>query len=240
MIAAVIHAVKRRRVRLAGAAVTVALTFALFACSPGSSSSPAPSPLLNPDPTALAAPAPETFRVAFETSKGRFVVEARRAWAPRGVDRFHYLVRHGYYDGARFFRVLDGFMAQFGFHGDPKVTAVWNELRIPDDPVTQSNRRGLMTFATGGPNTRTTQLFVNYGDNARLDGMGFTPFGEVVEGMAVVDSLYSGYGEGAPQGQGPDQFRIATEGERYLTREFPKLDYVKTARIEPGATRSGQ
>ena len=136
----------------------------------------------------------------------------------------------GYFDDTRFFRVLNGFMAQFGMSGDPRVNAAWEPLTIPDDPVKQTNTRGTVTFADGGPpNTRTTQLFINYGDNPNLDGMGFAPIGEVVDGMAVVDSLYSAYGEGAPDGGGPDQGRIASEGNAYLTKSFPKLDFIKRA-----------
>jgi peptidyl-prolyl cis-trans isomerase A (cyclophilin A) len=178
-----------------------------------------------------AQPAPDTVRVRFETSKGPFVVEAYRDWSPHGVDRFDQLTRMGYYNGVRFFRVLDGFMAQFGLSGDPGVTAAWHDRSIPDDPVTHSNKRGTVSFATRGPNTRTTQLFINYRDNVNLDGMGFTPIGVVTQGMNVVDSLYSGYGEGAPDGSGPDQIRAESEGNAYLQREFPKLDYVIKATV---------
>jgi peptidyl-prolyl cis-trans isomerase A (cyclophilin A) len=174
------------------------------------------------------------FRVRFETTRGPFMVEARRAWAPLGVDRFHQLVRLGYYDGVRVFRVVDGFVAQFGINGDPRVTAAWRERRIPDDSVTQTNRRGTLTFATGGPNTRTTQLFVNTVDNARLDARGFAPIGEVVEGLEVVDNFWRSYGEGAPRGKGPVQGRIVAEGEAYLAREFPRLEQVLTARVVEG------
>ena len=174
--------------------------------------------------------APDSFKVAFETSKGRVVVQVKRAWAPRGADRFYQLVNQHYYDGVKFFRVLPNFMAQFGVNGDPAVTAKWN-TNIPDDSVKQSNLRGAITFATAGPNTRTTQLFINKRDNQRLDGMGFAPFGRVVEGMAAVDSLYMGYGEGAPGGNGPSQDRIESEGNKYLNRFFPKLDSIITVRI---------
>jgi peptidyl-prolyl cis-trans isomerase A (cyclophilin A) len=169
--------------------------------------------------------------VRFETTKGPFVVEVTRAWAPRGADRFYNLVKAGYYDDVAFFRVVSGFMVQFGIHGDPRVSALWREARIPDDPVSQSNTRGMLTYATAGPDTRTTQLFVNFKDNAFLDSQGFAPFGRVVEGMAVVDSLYAGYGEGAPGGMGPDQGRAQAEGNAYLRGSFPKLDFVKTARL---------
>lgn len=174
--------------------------------------------------------APEVFRVKFETTRGQFVIEAHRAWAPLGVDRFHYLVRNGFYDGTRFFRVLGGFMAQFGINGDPRVTASWRERRMPDDAGKQSNSRGTVSFAHAGPGSRTSQLFINYIDNKGLDAS-FSPIGKVVEGMTVVDSLYKEYGEGAPMGNGPEQERIMKEGEQYLARDFPKLDQVKKAEI---------
>ena len=190
--------------------------------------------LTKPDRNAIATPAPDSFKVAVETSKGNFTILAHRDWAPLGVDRFYHLVRLGYYDDTRFFRVLSGFMAQFGVNGNPKVNAAWEPLTLEPDPVKQSNKRGMVTFAMGSaPDTRTTQLFINYGDNANLDAMGFAPIGEVVDGMAVVDSLYAEYGEGAPQGGGPDQGRIATEGNAYLTQSFPRLDFIRRARIVP-------
>jgi peptidyl-prolyl cis-trans isomerase A (cyclophilin A) len=175
--------------------------------------------------------APDTFKVRFETSKGDFVIEVRREWAPNGADRFYNLVKNGFYNEGRFFRAISGFMVQFGLNGDPKVSAAWRTQAIKDDPVKQSNVRGAVSFAMAGPNTRTTQIFINYGDNSRLDGMGFSPFGRVVEGMNVVDQLYADYGEGAPQGKGPSQGRIQQEGNAYLNSEFPKLDYVKKATI---------
>ena len=183
------------------------------------------------DPSRATEQAPDRFRVRFETTRGPFVVEVTRAWAPRGADRFYNLVRAGYYDDVAFFRVIEGFMVQFGIHGDPRVNAAWRAARIPDDPVTQSNRRGTVTYAMAGPDTRTTQLFINFKDNAGLDSQGFAPFGRVIEGMAVVDSLYSGYGEGAPRGMGPDQGRAQAEGNAYLRGSFPRLDLVKTARV---------
>src|SRR5436309_15796509 len=186
----------------------------------------------NPADPGFAVQAPDSFRARFTTTKGDFVIEVHRAWAPLGADRFYNLVRSGYYDGVRFFRVLPGFMAQFGLHGDTAVTAAWRERRIPDDPVERSNQRGMVTFATAGPGTRTTQIFINYGANDRLDASGFAPFGEVVVGMDVVDKLYGGYGEGAPQGRGPDQMRIHIEGEKYLARQFPKLDKITKATVE--------
>jgi peptidyl-prolyl cis-trans isomerase A (cyclophilin A) len=212
--------------------VFVAAIFALAtACSREPGTPRTGSPLAHPSAELLAERAPDTVRVRFETTKGPFVVEAYRAWSPHGVDRFYQLVHHGFYDDVRFFRVLSGFMAQFGLHGDPSVTAAWHDRTIPDDPVVHSNARGTITFATRGENTRTTQLFINYRDNANLDAMGFTPFGIVTEGMNVVDSLYSGYGEGAPEGQGPDQDRASSQGNAYLQRDFPKLDYITKATL---------
>jgi peptidyl-prolyl cis-trans isomerase A (cyclophilin A) len=183
------------------------------------------------NPAALRETAPATYKVRFETSKGAFVVDVNRAWAPNGADRFYNLVKNGFYDGVRFFRVLDGFMAQFGINGDPKISAQWREARIQDDPVRQSNRRGFITYAMAGPNTRTSQVFINFGDNSALDRQGFAPFGQVSSGMNVVDALHSGYGEGAPRGQGPDQGRVQTEGNAYLAKNFPRLDFVKKATI---------
>ena len=203
----------------------VALALVSAACRGGERPSPPP------DAATATAAAPDSFRARFETSAGDFVIAVHRAWAPRGADRFHELVRSGYYDGARFFRVISGFMVQFGLHGDPTVSAEWRERRIPDDPVRRTNVRGMVTFATAGAGTRTTQVFINYGSNDRLDAMGFAPFGQVIEGMEVVDRLYAGYGEGAPQGRGPNQGRIQMEGNAYLERAFPRLDYVRRATI---------
>src|SRR5438093_6181345 len=187
--------------------------------------------LSNPASAAMRQRAPGTFRARFETRKGSFVIAVQRDWAPLGADRFYNLVKSGYFDGARFFRVIPGFMAQFGIHGDPQVAAAWRDATIPDDPVREHNARGTVSFATAGPGTRTTQLFINYSDNGRLDGMGFSPFGRVVEGLDVVDRLYGGYGEGAPGGRGPDQSTIQAQGNAYLERAFPELDYVKRAEI---------
>jgi peptidyl-prolyl cis-trans isomerase A (cyclophilin A) len=175
--------------------------------------------------------APDTYRAGFQTSAGDFVVEVHREWSPAGADRFYNLVSNGYYDGTRFFRVLEDFIAQWGIHGDPEVSWAWAEATIPDDPVVQGNVRGTITYAMGGPNTRTTQVFINFKDNAYLDSSGFAAFGEVVEGMDVVDSLYKGYGEGAPQGNGPEQWMIHQDGNTYLESNFPELDYIIEARI---------
>jgi peptidyl-prolyl cis-trans isomerase A (cyclophilin A) len=183
-------------------------------------------------PAALNEKAPDTYKVRFETSKGAFVVTVHRDWAPLGADRFYNLVKNGFYDDCRFFRVIDGFMAQIGMNGNPAIQSAWTAARIQDDPVKQSNKRGFVTFAHAGPNTRTTQFFINFGDNAMLDRQGFPPIGEVTSGMDVVDKLYSGYGEGAPRGRGPSQGQITAEGNAYLTKDFPKLDYVKKATLE--------
>lgn len=183
------------------------------------------------DPSKAAQKAPENFKVKFVTTKGDFVLEVTRAWSPLGADRFYSLVKAGFFSDIAFFRVIGGFMAQFGIHGDPAVSAAWREASIQDDPVKQSNAKGYISYAMAGPNTRTTQFFINYGDNARLDGMGFSPFGKVVEGMNVVDSLYSGYGEGAPSGMGPNQGRIQMQGNAYLKADFPNLDYIKSAQL---------
>jgi peptidyl-prolyl cis-trans isomerase A (cyclophilin A) len=182
-------------------------------------------------PSAMKEQAPATFRAKFTTTKGDFVVEVTRAWAPLGADRFYNLVKNHFFDGAAFFRVLPGFVAQFGLSPRPEVSRVWASATIKDDPVTQSNRTGYLTFATAGRNTRTTQLFINLADNQNLDGMGFAPFGKVVEGMDVVQQFYSEYGEGAPGGNGPDQSRITNEGKPYLDRSFPLLDNIKVAMI---------
>ena len=183
------------------------------------------------NPAALTEKAPDTFKANFDTSKGSFTITVNRGWAPNGADRFYNLVKNGFYDDVKFFRVLDGFMAQVGIHGNPTIAKAWVGARIPDDPVKQSNKRGFVTFATGGPNTRTTQIFINFRDNAGLDKQGFSPFGEVTSGMNVVDRLYSGYGEGAPSGKGPDQQRVQGEGNTYLSKDFPRLDFVKAATI---------
>jgi cyclophilin family peptidyl-prolyl cis-trans isomerase len=182
-------------------------------------------------PAQLTEKAPDTYKANFDTSKGAFVVEVHREWAPNGADRFYNLVKNGFYDDIRFFRVLDNFMAQFGINGDPAIQSVWRSASLKDDPVKQSNKRGFITFATAGPNTRTTQVFINYKDNSSLDSQGFAPFGQVTSGMDVVDKLYKDYGEGAPRGRGPEQGRLQQEGNAYLTKDFPKLDYIKTATV---------
>jgi len=185
------------------------------------------------DPVKLTEKSPESFKVKFETTKGNFTVEVTRSLSPNGADRFYNLARSGYFKDVAFFRVIPGFMCQFGIHGDPKVSAAWREAQIPDDTVKGSNTRGAITFATAGPNTRTTQLFISFGDNSRLDRAGFSPFGKVTEGMDVVDKINGEYGEGAPSGRGPDQKRIQMEGNAYLKKDFPNLDYIKSATVVP-------
>src|SRR5215471_15875518 len=184
------------------------------------------------NPAALTEQAPATYKARFDTSKGVFVIDVRREWAPVGADRFYNLVKNGFYDDNRFFRVISGFMVQFGINGDPKISAPWRTAQIKDDPVRQSNKRGYITYAMAGPNTRTSQVFINFGDNGSLDSQGFSPFGRVISGMNVVDALNAEYGEGAPRGRGPDQSRLQSEGNVYLAKEFPRMDYIKKATIE--------
>ena len=221
------------------AVIVIAFTMIGLLWQPGQPVQAAPtgtpaadSALRDPKHPGMNRPCPSHFKVRFETSRGRFIVLVRRKWAPKGAGRFYNLVRNGYYDECRFFRVIRGFMAQFGIHGDPAVARVWQYATIKDDPVTQSNTRGRITFAkTNRPNSRTTQVFINYKNNSRLDSMGFAPFGEVTEGMRIVEELYAGYGEGAPRGSGPSQERIQDQGNEYLKKQFPKLDYIIKATI---------
>lgn len=173
-------------------------------------------------PDTLTEKAPDSYRARFATSRGDFVIEVHREWAPLGADRFYNLVKYGYYNDTRFFRVIRGFMAQIGIQGKPELNAIWREQRIADDPVKRSNLRGFASFATAGPGTRTTQFFINYADgNSRLDAMSFAPFGQVISGMDVVDSLYAEYGEGAPQGHGPDQGRDPKGGQHLPDARVP-------------------
>lgn len=187
--------------------------------------------LTSPGDSAFQAVAPDSFIARFETSRGDFFVQVVREWAPHGADRFYNLVRNGFYDGNRFFRVVDGFVVQWGVNGDPAVSQAWARQCIPDDPVIRPNTRPAITFAFGAPNTRTTQVFVNFGMNRRLDESGFAPFGEIIQGMSVVDSLYKGYGDGAPFGPGPDPVKLVKEGNAYLDREFPLVDSIVRARV---------
>lgn len=187
-------------------------------------------PLFNP---ALAAEqAPANFTIKLDTTQGEVLIDVTRAWSPNGADRIYNLVKAGYYDDIAFFRVVQGFMAQVGINGHPGANAAWRAATIPDDPVTQSNKRGYVTFAkTGAPNSRSTQIFINFVDNSRLDDMGFAPFG-VVRDMTSIDKLNGEYGEGAPQGRGPNQARVQGEGNAYLRAEFAQLDYIKKATIQ--------
>ena len=188
--------------------------------------------LLNPYHDIWQETAPELFKVRVETTKGDFVIEAHRNWAPIGVDRFYNLVRSGFFDDSRFYRVRVGFIAQFGLPGNPEITKAWEKRTMPDDSVKQSNIRGTIAYAMTGPDTRTTQLYINYGDNSRLDEQGFAPIGRVIEGMAVVDSLYSGYDESAGGGmRGGKQGKILEFGNAHLDKEFPKLDRLEKAYI---------
>jgi len=196
--------------------ILLAFLLTLLGCSSGSQTSENAQPVT----------APNEFKVKFDTSKGPFIVEVHRDWAPYGVDRFYELVKSGFYDDARFFRVVPGFVVQWGMHRDPRVSAQWSQRNIPDDPVRQSNLPGYITYATRGPATRTTQLFINLGNNASLDSQGFAPFGKVTDGMDVVTSLYSGYG------QTPQQPLIEQQGNEYLKSQFPNLDYIKSTKIE--------
>lgn len=183
-------------------------------------------------PALLTRTAPATYKVKFTTTKGDFVITVTRAWSPLGADRFYNLVRHHFYDNTTFFRVLRGFVVQWGISAYPAVSAAWSHAPIKDDPVVQSNLRGYLTYAkSSAPDSRTTQVFINLVDNKRLDAMGFAAFGQVTEGMDVVEALYSGYGEGAPDGQGPEQDKIEKLGKAYLDKGFPQLDSIKAATL---------
>jgi peptidyl-prolyl cis-trans isomerase A (cyclophilin A) len=212
-----------------------AATFVAMAAAAAGVQAQAPAPKKSlMAPAAFKETAPDTYNVKFDTSVGEFVIKVTRAWAPNGADRFYNLVKNGFYDETRFFRAVPNFMVQFGIHGNPTVAKVWQNARIPPDKVTQSNKKGFITFAMGAtPDTRTTQVFINFRANTNLDSMGFAPFGEVVSGIEVVDKIYTGYGEGAPRGSGPAQGRVVAEGNAYLIKSFPKMDYIKTATIAP-------
>lgn len=198
------------------------LAVGLTSCSNTEKATTGAGPL---DPSKWTQQSPPSFKARFETTAGAFTVEVQREWAPLGADRFYNLVKSGYFNGARFFRVVPGFVVQFGLNPDPAVTGAWKNTNLQDDPVRRSNGRGFLTFATAGPNTRTTQLFINLGDNLRLDQMGFSPFGLVTEGMETVDKITAEYGES------PQQPEIEQKGEPYLQENFPKLDKITKASI---------
>jgi peptidyl-prolyl cis-trans isomerase A (cyclophilin A) len=212
--------------RTTSVCIVLGLLSATAACSDKAAPPPESSAVAVAGGAAAPATAPDSFRITFETSRGKFVTQINRAWAPLGADRIYELAKANFFDDQRFFRVVPGFVAQFGINDKPAVNEPWDKKPINDDPVQQSNKRGTLVFATMGPRTRNHQFFINLVNNANLDGMGFVPLGRVVEGMDVVDSLYSGYGES------PDQTFIQTLGNSYLTRTFPKLDYIKAARID--------
>ena len=214
-------------------AVTLTV-LAVFACA-SEEAPPDPDAELRRDPLLrvrnYAEIAPPRFQVRIETSEGNVVIDIHRRWAPRGADRFYSLVRGGYYDDTRIYRVVEGFMAQFGLNGNPYVSQVWKSEFLVDDPVIETNTRGRIAFAKGGRHTRTTEVFISYKDNAALDAEGFAPFGEVIEGMDVVDAFYTGYGDGPPRGDGPYQAMAAARGNNYLDIQFPDLTRITSARI---------
>jgi peptidyl-prolyl cis-trans isomerase A (cyclophilin A) len=203
----------------------VALSLTISGCSSNETA---------PKEVTKAGPAPDVYKVNFDTSRGTFIVEVHREWAPNGVDHLYELVKAGFYDGDRFFRVVRGFMVQFGINGDPATQRTWSAMNIPDDRPTQANARGTLSYAaTGAPNSRSTQLFINFKDNSQsLNPQGFAPLGQVIQGMDVVDDIYAGYGEMAPNGTGPDTTQLQMEGNSYLTSKFPHLDYIKKATIQ--------
>jgi peptidyl-prolyl cis-trans isomerase A (cyclophilin A) len=205
--------------------VLVAVLALVAGCGGGGDSSGPPDELLHP--AKLTAKAPQIFQVEFKTTRGDFIIEVHRSWAPHGADRFYNLAKSGFYDGAKFFRVVPNFVVQFGISPYPKVSAAWRSATIPDDIVTVHNERGGVTFASAGPNTRTTQVFINLGDNRNLDNSGFAPFGAVTKGMDIVDSLYSGYGDDPT----PHQGEMQLQGNAYLDKAYPKLDSIKSASV---------
>jgi len=196
------------------------LCLMFMACSPPSGTKKAEAPAAAKDE-----PVPDVFQVNLDTSKGPVAIEVRRDWAPRGADHFYSLVKTGFYDGTRFFRVVRNFVVQFGISGDPQLNRLWADSNLPDDPVKQSNVKGTLTYAHLGPNSRSTQLFINLKDNKTLDKQGFAPIGKVISGMDTVERFYSSYGEMAPRGQGPDPTQIEVRGNAYLEDHFARLDY---------------
>jgi peptidyl-prolyl cis-trans isomerase A (cyclophilin A) len=201
----------------------------VIGCSPSPEPAKAPATVEAPKGPVRA---PDTFQAKFETTKGEFTVEVVRAWAPHGADRFYDLMEHRFFDGARFYRVVKKFLVQFGVSKDPKANQLWGQLKLADDPPRQSNKRGFVAFAQQGPNSRTTQVFINLADNSKmLDKSGFVPFGRVVSGMDVVEQLYAGYGDMPPRGEGPDAAKYGMMGEEYVERSFPKLDTIRSVRV---------
>ncbi len=219
------------RNRLLGVSFLLLGSALILGCSPQGKQQAAKTPPPKPEKP------PAVYRVKFETTKGDFIVEVHQEWAPRGADHFFELVQNCFYDGARFFRVIRRYIVQFGINGDPKIQRLWGRMQIRDDPVKKSNQRGFLSYAKLGPNSRTTQVFINLRDNSSLDKQGFAPFGKVVEGMDVVERLWSSYGEVAPRGTGPDPTKIELEGNDYLDRKFPRLDSIIRATVvhEPPA-----
>jgi peptidyl-prolyl cis-trans isomerase A (cyclophilin A) len=203
------------------------LCLMFVACSPPGESKKAEAPTAAKDE-----PVPDVFRVTLDTSKGAVAIEVRREWAPRGADHFYSLVKTGFYDGNRFFRVVRNFVVQFGINGDPQLNRLWANSNLPDDPVKLSNVKGTLTYAHLGPNSRSTQLFINLKDNKSLDKQGFAPIGKVISGMDTVERFYSSYGEMAPRGQGPDPVQIEVQGNAYLADHFARLDYINKATIQ--------
>lgn len=214
--------------------ISVLALVLVVACG-GEPPAQAPREALNPllTPKRLTGTAPATFRVRMETSVGDVVLLVHRDWAPNGADRFYTLVTNGFFDDTRVYRVLDGFMAQFGMNGDPRVNMAWRNMLIVDDPVAHTNSRGTVSFAKGGPNSRTTELFISYRDNAALDDRGFAPLAEVVEGMEFVDAFFAGYGDGPPRGEGPYQAQVQVQGNAYLDASFPDLTRIIRVTVEP-------
>lgn len=213
--------------RLLGMALGATVSLALMGCSPSNDAKKE-----EPKAAAKEEPTPEVFQVRLDTSKGLVVVEIHRDWAPRGVDHFYTLVKTGFYDGDRFFRVVRNSIVQFGINGDPKLNRLWSTTNLQDDPVKQKNVKGMLTYATTGANGRATQLFFNLRDNRFLDKQGFEPIGRVTAGMDVVEILYGAYGDWPPRGQGPDPAKIEVQGNEYLANDFPRLDYIKRATIQ--------
>lgn len=198
----------------------------------------------SPDPGKAASkptpppPMPDVYRVTLDTTNGEVVVEVHKDWAPEGAERFYTLVNQGFFDGARFYRVVRGYIVQFGYSGDPKIDSLWQSSFLPDDPVKKSNKRGFVSFAQQGKNSRTTQVFINLRDNPSLDKAGFAPFAEVVEGMDLVESIYSAYGDVPTRGSGPDPQLLGSQGNPYLTSKFPRLDYIRKATVTAAPSAS--